>query len=199
MSCSLTPRPSPRRYPASSAGVLAGRQSSKLCRQRVEGHCDAIVHIGLTTVGSTVVSVNGSWASSASTARSMRSNRSRDTSLELSVRRALHRRGLRYRVDFAPLPGLRSRADIVFTRSRVAVYLDGCFWHGCPVHGTVPVSNAEYWIPKLARNRDRDHAVAAKLAFAGWTVLRFWEHETLEDVVTSIERAARAAAPTFRI
>jgi DNA mismatch endonuclease, patch repair protein len=75
---------------------------------------------------------NVSWATSPAVRRSMRGNRRRDTALEMVVRRALHAQGLRYRVDYAPLPGLRSRADVVFTRARVAVYLDGCFWHCCP-------------------------------------------------------------------
>ncbi|MDT0116592.1 very short patch repair endonuclease [Microbacterium sp. PRF11] len=127
-----------------------------------------------------------SWASSAATSRSMRSNRPRDTSLELRVRRALHAVGLRYRVDFAPLVGLRSRADIVFTRARVAVYLDGCFWHGCPLHGTTPKTNASYWVPKLERNRARDLEVTAALTEAGWTVMRFWEHEDERAVVHAV-------------
>ncbi|MBD3941204.1 very short patch repair endonuclease [Microbacterium sp. NEAU-LLC] len=130
-----------------------------------------------------------SWATSPATERSMRSKRSRDTSLELRVRRALHRRGLRYRVDFAPAPGVRTRADIVFTRRRVAVYLDGCFWHGCPVHGTSPTAHADYWLQKLERNRARDEAVTGALEDAGWTVLRFWEDEPLDNVVTHIAEA----------
>lgn len=116
----------------------------------------------------------------------MRGNRRRDSSLELAVRRKLHASGFRYRVDYAPLPGLRSRADIVFTRSKVAVYLDGCFWHGCPTHGTIPVSNADYWVPKLARNRQRDQEATQSLRVAGWTVLRFWEHASIESVVAEI-------------
>jgi DNA mismatch endonuclease (patch repair protein) len=118
-----------------------------------------------------------SWASSPGVARSMRANRGRDTSLELGVRRALHRQGFRYRVDYAPLKGLRSRADIVFTRARIAVYLDGCFWHGCPIHGTTPTTNANYWVPKLEENRRRDGKVTKLLDENGWTVLRYWEHE----------------------
>ena len=86
--------------------------------------------------------MSGSWATTPATAKSMRSNRSRDTSLELRVRRALHGVGMRYRVDHAPLPSLRSRADIVFTRKHIAVYLDGCFWHRCPEHGSSPSAHA---------------------------------------------------------
>lgn len=101
---------------------------------------------------------------------------------------------MRYRVDFAPLPGLRSRADIVFTKKRIAVYLDGCFWHGCPEHGSSPSANADYWLPKLARNRERDLAVTHVLESAGWTVLRFWEHESVDSVVTTITRAVTQSA-----
>lgn len=125
----------------------------------------------------------------------MRGNRRRDTSLELRVRRALHARGLRYRVDFAPLTGLRSRADVVFTRARVAIYLDGCFWHGCPIHATTPASNADYWIPKLRRNRERDTAITAALEAAGWTVMRFWEHEEPALVVDRIVARVADGAP----
>ncbi|WP_449407124.1 very short patch repair endonuclease [Microbacterium maritypicum] len=132
-----------------------------------------------------------SWASSAGVARSMRSNRSRDTGPELAVRRELHRRGLRYRVDMRPIPGVRSRADIVFTRRRVAVYIDGCFWHQCPVHGTLPATNQDYWLPKLARNRERDIAVNTALRAAGWTVLRFWEHQAPHEVADVVEATAR--------
>ena len=123
----------------------------------------------------------------------MRGNRRRDTALELVVRRALHARGLRYRVDYAPLPGLRSRADIVFTRVRVVIYLDGCFWHGCPQHGTTPVANADYWVPKLQRNRERDAATTQTLVDNGWTVLRFWEHEDPGAVVEQIAARVRLA------
>lgn len=132
-----------------------------------------------------------SWATDPGTARSMRSNRGRDTSLELRVRRELHRRGYRYRVDLAPLIGVRSRADIVFTRARIAVYLDGCFWHGCPEHGVVPTAHPEYWIPKLIRNRERDAEATNALQDAGWLVLRFWEHESTPDVVDRIIAARR--------
>lgn len=131
----------------------------------------------------------------------MRSNRGRDTSLELRVRRELHRRGLRYRVDLAPLAGLRSRADIVFTRARIAVYLDGCFWHGCATHGVTPAAHVDYWTPKLARNKERDAAATQALKDAGWMVLRFWEHEDTLAVVDAIsaavldDRARRPRAP----
>lgn len=133
-----------------------------------------------------MTAITESWASTPGTAKSMRSNRSRDTSLELCVRRELHRRGLRYRVDVAPLHGLRSRADIVFTRRRIAVYLDGCFWHGCPTHGVIPIAHSDYWQPKLARNKERDAQATLALQEAGWIVLRFWEHEETASVVAAI-------------
>jgi len=120
----------------------------------------------------------------------MLSNRGRDTSPELAVRRILHASGFRYRVDFAPLGG-RRRADIVFTRMRVAVYIDGCFWHGCPVHATMPRINTDYWRPKLQRNIERDLETNASLEDAGWTVLRYWEHEDAARVADSIAAVIR--------
>lgn len=127
-----------------------------------------------------------SWASSAGVARSMRSNRARDTKPELLVRRALHARGLRFRVDYRPSLASRSRGDIVFTRLRLVVFIDGCFWHGCPEHATIPVSNVDYWIPKLARNRERDAQATEALQLAGWTVARYWEHEDVHEVTRAI-------------
>lgn len=121
----------------------------------------------------------------------MQRNRGRDTSPELAVRRLLHAAGLRYRVDFAPLGG-RRRADIVFTRKRIAVFIDGCFWHGCPIHATRPKANADYWGPKLDRNIERDLETTASLESAGWTVLRFWEHEAPTDVAETISKAVRS-------
>ncbi|WP_225755642.1 very short patch repair endonuclease [Actinotalea sp. Marseille-Q4924] len=101
----------------------------------------------------------------------------RDTAPEVLLRHDLHRRGLRFRVDH-PLPGLpRRRADVLFPRARIAVFIDGCFWHACPDHGTQPVSNAAWWSAKLERNVARDRSTDAHLAAIGWTVLRIWEHE----------------------
>lgn len=122
----------------------------------------------------------------------MRGNRRRDTKPELAVRRLIHAAGLRYRVDFAPIGG-RSRADIVFSRARVAIFIDGCFWHGCPAHATYPKRNSDYWIPKLQRNMERDRESDARLQLAGWTVLRFWEHESPEDVAATIAAEVGAA------
>jgi DNA mismatch endonuclease, patch repair protein len=107
----------------------------------------------------------------------MQLQRTRDTAPELALRQALHALGLRYRVDRAPIPGSLRRADIVFTRQRVAVYVDGCFWHGCPEHGTRSKSNTAWWEEKVARVRARDSDTDRALAQAGWLVLRVWEHE----------------------
>lgn len=135
-----------------------------------------------------------SWAMNLATRKSMQSNRGRDTSFELRVRRELHRRGLRYRVDTAPLARLRSRVDILFPGVRIAVYLDGCFWHACPIHGVTPNAHADHWAPKLAANKQRDVEAVDALQAAGWTVLRFWEHEDNAAVVSTIEAAVREAS-----
>lgn len=132
-----------------------------------------------------------SWATSEGTRRAMLANKRRDTTTELAVRRLLHSRGLRYRVDFAPVPGLRRRADIVFTRARIAVFIDGCFWHGCPEHATQPKRNAEYWGPKLAANIARDRDTDRRLEEAGWRALRYWEHEEPEAVAIAVTTALR--------
>ena len=117
--------------------------------------------------------------------------RRRDNGPELAVRRLLHAAGLRYRVTY-PVPGQRRRTmDIAFTRARVAVYIDGCFWHGCPVHGTSPRANARWWADKIATNCARDLDVTAQLEALGWTVLRFWEHEDPAIVAATVERAVR--------
>lgn len=118
----------------------------------------------------------------------MQANRARDTSPELAVRRLLHASGLRYRVHIRPLvPGRTGRADIVFTRVKIAVFIDGCFWHGCPDHGRSSFQrNPEYWSSKIAGNQMRDQSTTRLLQSAGWTVLRFWEHETPEDIADEI-------------
>src|SRR5215213_9270407 len=125
-----------------------------------------------------------SWASSPASRAVMQGNRRRDTTPEMAVRRLAHASGLRYRVDAKPLPHLNRRADLVFTRVKVAVFIDGCYWHGCPEHGTTAKSNPDYWNAKIARNRERDAETDRLLIGAGWTVVRAWEHETPEDVVT---------------
>lgn len=112
----------------------------------------------------------------------MRSNRRSDTKPEVSLRSSLHRFGLRFRKDYPiRLSGGRIvHADIAFTRLKTAVFLDGCFWHCCPEHGTMPKSNRDYWVPKLQQNVDRDRATDSELRADGWRVLRFWEHVDTE-------------------
>ena len=124
----------------------------------------------------------------------MRANRRRDTGPEMALRRELHRQGLRFRVDYPPVVGLHCRADIVFTRARLAIFVDGCFWHGCPEHGNIPRANGRWWREKLEQNAARDRRNDAALAEAGWTVMRFWEHEPLATAAGRVrEEVARAA------
>jgi DNA mismatch endonuclease, patch repair protein len=124
----------------------------------------------------------------------MRSNRARDTGPERAVRSGLHRKGLRFRVHQPVIPGSRRRTDIVFPSVRVAVFIDGCFWHGCPVHGTMPKSNREFWEGKFQVNRERDRDTDHLLRDLGWTVLRFWEHAEVEEVVSEIEAVVKSKA-----
>jgi DNA mismatch endonuclease (patch repair protein) len=121
----------------------------------------------------------------------MRAIKRRDTRPELAVRRLLHARGSRFRVDMPiRLDGLRPiRPDIVFPRQRVAVFIDGCFWHGCPEHGRRPnLAGDPYWAPKLARTAQRDSDHTEVLTRSGWVVLRFWEHEDPGSIVSEIRR-----------
>lgn len=135
-----------------------------------------------------------SWASSEAVRASMQSNRRRDTKPELLVRRLVHASGLRYRVDYPPLPTHRRlRADLVFTRAKVAVFIDGCFWHGCPDHHTRARTNAAFWAAKVQENRERDERTNATLRDAGWTVLRFWEHEPPELAAREVQQSVGAA------
>ncbi|HBW19381.1 MAG TPA: hypothetical protein DEH11_10400 [Actinobacteria bacterium] len=130
----------------------------------------------------------------------MRANRRVDTKPELALRRALHGAGYRYRKDYRlDLGGTRVRPDIAFTARRVAVFVDGCFWHVCPEHGTQPAANTWYWEPKLARNVERDRAADAALTAAGWQVVRIWEHVSVEAAIAAVTealaRSGGAAAP----
>ncbi len=133
-------------------------------------------------------------AASSSNVRSvMQGNRKRDTRPELAVRKAVHRLGLRYRVACRPLPRERFTADLVFRSARVAVFIDGCFWHGCPEHFSSPRTNASYWGPKIVRNQARDAAAMTALRAAGWVGLRIWEHEAPDLAAERIARAVRLA------
>jgi DNA mismatch endonuclease (patch repair protein) len=125
--------------------------------------------------------VNSSFASSPAVRGRMQAQPSKNTGLELRLRRILHARGLRYRVHRPPVAGLRRTADLVFTRGRVAVYLDGCFWHGCREHMLWPRANADFWRVKIERNRSRDSETDARLTAAGWVPFRVWEHEDMND------------------
>jgi DNA mismatch endonuclease (patch repair protein) len=139
-----------------------------------------------------------STATGAVVRRRMQAQKSRDTQPELALRRHLHAAGLRYRVDRAPLPGLRRRADVVFGPARVAVYLDGCFWHSCPDHGTQPRSNAAWWAEKLRRNRERDAQTDDALRAAGWVPLRFWEHDDPAAAAQVVAAAVSCRRPAGR-
>ncbi|MFG2758357.1 very short patch repair endonuclease [Streptomyces wuyuanensis] len=118
----------------------------------------------------------------------MSNQRSRDTDIEIALRRILHAAGLRYRVHRRPLKGVRREADILFGPARVAVFVDGCFWHGCPEHATWPKNNPMFWREKIEKNRARDNDTDSRLAEAGWLSVRVWEHES------AIEAAERIAA-----
>jgi DNA mismatch endonuclease, patch repair protein len=143
--------------------------------------------------------------SSAGRSANMRANRRVNTKPEMALRSALHRRGYRYRKDLRlDLSGdpsgsgrVRVRPDIVFTARKVAVFVDGCFWHACPEHGRQPTVNEWYWTPKLRRNVERDRAADTALTAAGWRVVRLWEHMPLtaavEQVVAALDDHARRA------
>ena len=128
----------------------------------------------------------------------MQSNKSRDTKPELALRSAVHALGLRYRVSAKPLRELRRTADLVFPRAKVAVFLDGCFWHGCPEHHTVASANATFWAEKVEANRARDRDTDGRLAAAGWVSVRIWEHEDPVAAARQVEGVVRARRVTGR-
>jgi DNA mismatch endonuclease (patch repair protein) len=121
----------------------------------------------------------------------MQGNQSSGTKPEIAVGSALHRRGLRYRKHVRPLSSLRCKADFVFRRAKVAVFIDGCFWHGCPEHGRTPKDPTGYWAAKLGRNFERDRRNDKALAAEGWVALRFWEHEEPRQVAATVEAEVR--------
>jgi DNA mismatch endonuclease (patch repair protein) len=125
-------------------------------------------------------------ASSNAVSRRMARTAGKDNPRELALRSALHHQGLRFRIHYAALAGTRRTIDIAFTRLRLAVFCDGCFWHGCPIHATAPKANREWWADKLATNKARDLDTDTKLANGGWTVLRIWEHVPIDDAVALI-------------
>jgi DNA mismatch endonuclease, patch repair protein len=129
------------------------------------------------------------WASTPAVRAVMQGNRSRDTKPEMALRSALHARGLRYRVGARPVPDAVYTADVVFRSARIAVFVDGCFWHGCKEHGRKIVTNTDYWAAKIMRNQQRDAMVDNMLRDAGWLSVRVWEHESPEkaaDRVTAL-------------
>jgi DNA mismatch endonuclease (patch repair protein) len=177
---------------ASSLGKLclpAGRRRAQLLRPQL-----SVSSCYPMSVASSSSSAGArSWASSPAVRSVMRGNRKRDTAPELRIRRMLHARGLRYRVATRPLPNRRWTADLVFRGPRVAVFIDGCFWHGCPEHFSVPRTNPAYWGPKIARNQERDAIVDGELESAGWRVVRIWEHEDPATAARLIEEAVRGS------
>jgi DNA mismatch endonuclease (patch repair protein) len=126
------------------------------------------------------------------TRRRMQRQPARDTQVELALRRCLHAAGLRYFVHRRPIPTLRRVADLVFPRSKVAVFVDGCFWHGCPDHGSWPKRNADWWRNKIETNRARDRETDATLEQAGWTVVRVWEHEAVSVASERVAATVRS-------
>ncbi|MFF5433855.1 very short patch repair endonuclease [Streptomyces griseofuscus] len=138
----------------------------------------------------------GSWASSAAKRRNMQAVRSRDTKPEMLVRRLVHASGLRYRVARRPVPDLRRTADMVFRPVKVAVFIDGCYWHGCPEHYVSPRTNPAYWSEKVAHNIARDRDTDRQLEAAGWFVLRFWEHTPAQEAAARIIQLVRARQQT---
>ena len=128
--------------------------------------------------------------------RNMQAIRRADTKPEVLLRSALHRAGYRFRKDLSIYTSTRRvRPDIVFTARKVAVFVDGCFWHSCPEHGRQPAVNSEYWSPKLQRNTERDRLADAALGSDGWTVVRVWEHEPVDIAVAAVEKALLPTPP----
>lgn len=124
--------------------------------------------------------------------RRMSRQRSRDTGIEVALRRELHGRGMRYRLHRRPLTTVRREADIVFGPAKVAVFVDGCFWHGCPKHATWPKSNDQFWRDKIEGNQRRDRDTDQRLAEAGWIPLRIWEHETAKEAADRVQATVMA-------
>ena len=135
-----------------------------------------------------MVQRDGRGTTSPNRRRIMQDNRCRDTGPELALRRALFALGYRYRVNYQALAQLRRRADIACTRQRVAISVDGCFWHSCPDYGSIPRTNMDYWIPKLARNLEQDSHTDVAMAEAGWHVVRIWEHDDPDAAASRIAR-----------
>ena len=132
-----------------------------------------------------------SWASSAATRKSMQGNRSKDTLPELRLRHYLFAQGLRYRVNTRPIKAVRRTADVVFGNGKVAVFVHGCFWHGCAEHFRSPATNNEFWQSKIKRNQVRDAETESALEAAGWLSLIVWEHDDVETAAALIAQVVR--------
>jgi len=150
--------------------------------------------VALPNGSSLEAAARNSWASSVDVRASMRGNRSRDTKPELRLRRHLHALGLRYRVSQRLVPVVKRSADVIFTRAYIAVFVDGCYWHGCPEHYRPSKHNAEFWSDKINANRQRDAEVNRLLEEAGWRVVRVWEHEDPSIAARRIADLVHAAA-----
>jgi DNA mismatch endonuclease, patch repair protein len=124
----------------------------------------------------------------------MKRQKREGTKPEIRLRKLLHARGLRYRVNYALPFDRRRRCDVAFTKQRVAVFVDGCWWHRCPAHSTIPKSNRDWWIEKLTSNVARDRDTDHRLRQAGWTVVRAWEHEDSALVADRVEALVRGAS-----
>lgn len=135
--------------------------------------------------------MKASWASTPAVRAVMRGNRARDTRPELALRSAVHALGLRYRVSICPLPSIRRTADLVFTKVKVAVFLDGCYWHGCADHYRPSQKNSEFWTKKIESNRVRDRETERLLQEAGWEVVRVWEHENPQNAAIRVSEVVR--------
>lgn len=131
------------------------------------------------------------FESSPSVRRRMQMQATKDTQPEMKLRSALHRRGLRFRVHVS-VPGvIRGKVDVVFPRARVAVFIDGCFWHGCEKHRPLPQTNTDFWIKKIHQNRIRDRRFNQQLRRAGWMVIRVWEHDDVPEAADKVERIVK--------
>jgi DNA mismatch endonuclease (patch repair protein) len=130
----------------------------------------------------------------------MENARQRDTSIEVELASELHNLGLSFESNVAPVTGTRSRPDLLFAAARIAVFVNGCFWHGCPEHGTWPKHNAAWWRTKIEANRERDVKNDAVLTKAGWIVLRYWEHDdpcvAAQEIAQRIRQLGRSASPS---
>lgn len=149
---------------------------------------------GITSLGKSI-RARAPIASSPRVRKVMQAIPSRDTAPEKALRSILHRMGLRFRKDREPVEGVRCKADVVFRKARVCVFIDGCFWHRCPKHFRPPKTNTEWWLEKVKDNQERDNRKTMLIKKHGWMVLRYWEHEIQHDntikIATKISNAVK--------